>query len=108
MDKFVRETRNTESYHQRLYLRFMRVLSRCFELNYCNPHNPKPRRQRLKEAKQDMNRPLYRAAIEKCDVSGQAFRIRLISFLLRHRMTRCMFALVRINAMTRNARLKKR
>lgn len=108
MDDFVRQTRDTEEYHQRLYLRFQRVLSRCFELNYCNPRNPKPRKQRLAEARRDMERPLYKNAIEKCDVEGQAFRIRLIAFLLRHRMYRSMFALVRVNAMTRNLRLKNR
>lgn len=108
MDKFVRQTRDTESYHQRLYLRFLRVLSRCFELNYCNPHNPAGRKERLAAAKADMQRPLFRDAIDKCDVSGQAFRIRLIAFLLRHRMYRGMFALVRVNAMTRNLRLKMR
>ena len=108
MDDFVRQTRDTESYHQRLYLRFIRVLSRCFELNFANPHNPKKRSQRLKEAAEAMERPLFRRAIEKCEVSNQAFRIRLMVFLLRHRMYRGMFALVRLNAMTRNFRLKMR
>lgn len=108
MDDFVRQTRNTEEYHQRLYLRFMRVLSRCFELDYANPSNPKKRRQRLAEARADMERPLFKAAIDHCDVSGQAFRIRLISFLLRYRMYRGMFALTRLNAITRNLRLKLR
>lgn len=108
MDDFVCQTRNTEEYHQRLYLRFMRVLSRCFELDYANPSNPKKRRQRLAEARADMERPLFKAAIDHCDVSGQAFRIRLISFLLRHRMYRGMFALTRLNAITRNLRLKLR
>lgn len=108
MDAFVRQTRDTEEYHQRLYLRFLRVLSRCFELNYCNPRNQKPRKERLAEAKRDMQRPLYKNAIAKVDVTGQAFRIRLIAFLLRHKMYRSMFALVRVNAMTRNLRLKNR
>lgn len=108
MEDFVRQTRNTEEYRQRLYLRFMRILSRCFELNYANPDNPAKRKARLAQAEKDMDRPLFREAIENCDVSGQAFRIRLIAFLLRKRMYRGMFALVRINAMTRNARLKMR
>lgn len=108
MDDFVRKTRDTEQYHQRLYLRFLRVISRLFELNYANPRNDKPLKQRLAEAKRDMQRPLYKNAIEKCDVEGQAFRIRLIAFLLRHRLYRSMFALVRVNAMTRNLRLKNR
>jgi len=108
MDDFIRQTRDEESYHQRLYLRFLKVLSRCFELNYANPNNKKKRKQRLKEAAADMERPLYKRCIENCDVTGQAFRIRLISFLLRHKMYRGMFALVRLNAVTRNARLKMR
>lgn len=108
MDDFVCRTRNTSDYHQRLRLRFIRLLSRCFELNYANPNNPKPLTQRLNEAKADMERPLFRAAIEKCDVTGQAFRIRLITFLLRHRLFLGMFLLVRLNAATRNLRLKLR
>lgn len=108
MDDFVHRTRNTKAYHQRLRLRFIRILSRCFELNYVNPNNPKPLRQRLAEAKADMARPLFRSAIDECDVAGQAFRIRLIVFFLRRGMYRCMFLLVRINALTRNLRLKLR
>ncbi len=108
MEEFVRKTRNTEDYRQRLYLRFMRILSRCFELNYANPDNPAKGQERLKAARADMARPLFREAIEKCDVRGQAFRIRLIAFLLRHKLYRGMFALVRVNALTRNIRLKMR
>ena len=108
MDNFVRTTRNTEDYRQRLYLRFMRILSRCFELNYANPDNPARAKDRLAAARKDMERPLFREAIDHCDVSGQAFRIRLIAFLLRHRMYRGMFLLVRMNALTRNIRLKLR
>lgn len=108
MDDFVRQTRDTASHHQLLYLRFLRVLSRCFELDYANPDNPKSLRQRLAEAKGDMGRPLFRNAIEKVDVEGQAFRIRLIAFLLRKRLYGSMFLLVRVNAMTRNLRLKHR
>jgi hypothetical protein len=84
------------------------VLSRCFELNYANPHNPAKRKERLRAAKEAMERPLFRQAIANCDVSGQAFRIRLMVFLLRHKLYRGMFALVRVNAMTRNLRLKLR
>ncbi|MBQ7345431.1 MAG: glycosyltransferase [Oscillospiraceae bacterium] len=108
MDRFVRQTRDTQEYHQRLYLRFLRVISRCFELDYANRNNEKPKGQRLAEARRDMQRPLFKNAIEACDVEGQAFRIRLIAFLLRHRMYRSMFSLVRVNAMTRNLRLKNR
>lgn len=108
MDDFVRKTRNTESYHRRLRLRFIRILSRCFELNYANPSNPKLLRQRLAEAKADMERPLFRSAIHDCDVTGQAFRIRLMVFLLRRGLYRGMFLLVRLNALTRNLRLKLR
>lgn len=108
MDAFVRQTHDTPAYHQRLYLRFIRVLSRCFELNYANPHNPAKRKERLRAAKEAMERPLFRQAIANCDVSGQAFRIRLMVFLLRHKLYRGMFALVRVNAMTRNLRLKLR
>ena len=108
MEDFVRQTRNTTAWHQRLYLRFIRLLSRCFELNYVNPNNPKPLRLRLAEAKGDMARPLFRTAIDNCNVTGQAFRIRLMAFLLRHGMYRSMFLLVRLNALTRNQRLKRR
>lgn len=108
MNDFVSQTHDTEEYRQRLYLRFMRVLSRCFELNYANPSNPKPLRQRLAEAKADMERPLFAEAIQDCRVDGQAFRIRLIAFLLRHRLYLGMFCLTRLNAVTRNLRLKLR
>lgn len=108
MDEFVRKTHDTAAYHQRLYLRFVRVLSRCFELNYANPNNPGKRKERLQAAAEAMSRPLFREAIQNVDVSGQAFRIRLIVFLLRHKLYRGMFALVRVNAMTRNLRLKLR
>lgn len=108
MDEFVRKTHDSEEFHQRLYLRFIRILSRCFELDYANPNNPQKRSARLKAARADMERPLFKAAIERCDVDGQAFRIRLICFLLRHRMYRGMFALTRANAITRNLRLKMR
>ena len=108
MDDFVRKTHNAEEYHQRLYLRFIRVLARCFELNYANPKNPGKLSQRLKEAQKDMDRPLFHQAITCCDVSGQAFRIRLICFLLRNRLYLGMFILTRMNALTRNLRLKLR
>lgn len=108
MDDFVCKTHDTESYHQRLYLRFVRVLQRCFELNYANPKNPKNLAARLKEAKADMERPLFKKAIYGCDVSGQAFRIQLICFLLRNKLYLAMFGLTRINAATRNLRLKLR
>ena len=108
MDGFIRETHDTPDYHQRLRLRFIRILSRCFELNYVNPNNPKPLGQRLAEAKLDLVRPLFHAAIRDCDVTGQAFRIRLMVFLLRRRLYIGMFLLVRLNALTRNLRLKLR
>lgn len=108
MDDFVCKTHNTESYHQRLYLRFVRVLQRCFELNYANPKNPAKLSVRLKKAADDMERPLFKKAIYGCDMSGQAFRIKLICLLLRNKLYLAMFALTRMNAVTRNLRLKLR
>lgn len=108
MDDFVRKTHDTEKYYQRLYLRFIRVLSRCFELNYANPNNPAKLSVRLKAAASDMERPLFKQTIFKCDTSDQAFRIKLICFLLRNKLYVGMFALTRLNAMTRNLRLKLR
>ena len=108
MDDFVRKTHDTESYRQRLYLRFIRVLQRCFDQNYANPQNPGKLSVRLKKAAEDMDRPLFKEAIYGCDVSGQAFRIRLICFLLRKRWYLGMFILTRLNSMTRNVRLKLR
>lgn len=108
MDDFVCKTHNTEDYHQRLYLRFIRVLSRCFELNYAHPLNPGTLSERLKAASADMERPLFKRAIQNCNIGGQAFRIKLIIFLLRHRMYLGMFALTRLNSVTRNIRLKLR
>lgn len=108
MEDFVRKTHDSADYHQRLYLRFIRVLSRCFELNYANPKNPAKLSVRIKAAAADMERPLFAEAIRCCNVEGQAFRIRLICFLLRHKLYLGMFALTRLNAVTRNFRLKLR
>lgn len=108
MHDFICKTHNTKEYHQRLYLRFVRVLSRCFELNYANPHNPAKLSDRRKAAAADMERPLFQQTISQCDTSDQAFRIKLICFLLRNKLYVGMFALTRLNAMTRNLRLKLR
>lgn len=108
MEDFVRKTYNSEEYYQRLYLRFIRILSRCFELNYANPHNPGKLVARRRQAAADMQRPLFQQAIQRCDTAGQAFRIKLICFLLRRKLYFGMFALTRINALTRNLRLKLR
>lgn len=108
MDDFVCKTHDTEDYHQRLYLRFIRVLSRCFELNYANPRNPAKLSERLKAAGADMERPLFKQAIWGCDVRGQAFRIKLICLLLRRKLYLGMFALTWLNSVTRNFRIKLR
>ena len=108
MNDFVCKTHNTEDYQQRLYLRFIRVLSRCFELNYASPKNPAKLSERLKTAAADMERPLFKQAIQNCDVHDQAFRIKLICFLLRHKLYLGMLALTRLNSVTRNFRLRLR
>ncbi|MDO0824923.1 glycosyltransferase [Desulfosporosinus nitroreducens] len=105
MNDFVVKTHNTAEFHQRLYLRFVRILSRCFELNYANQHNPKSIMEKINKAKADMERPYFREVIEKCDAKNQAFRIYLILWLLRHKRYFGMIILTRANALTRNMRL---
>lgn len=106
--EFVEASGKEEFYRGRVYLRFIRIIARIFELNYANQYNNKLLSERLKEAKADMDRPCYREIITKCDTGDQGFKIKLIHSLLKRKMYLALFALTKINTMTRKKRLATR
>lgn len=103
--EYAEATGKGEKYRPRVYLRFIRIIARLFELNYANPQNEKTRLERLKEARSDMQRPCYREIIEKCDTRDQSSKIRLIHILLKRHLYGIMCIITRINAVTRKKRL---
>lgn len=106
--EFVEASGKAEVYRGRVYLRFIRIIARIFELNYANQYNTKPLSERLKDARTDMDRPCYRDIITKCDTGDQGFKVKLIHSLLKRKMFLTLFVLTKINTMTRKKRLSSR
>lgn len=103
--EYVDTTGKSEKYRHRVYLRFIRIIARLFELNYANPQNKKSWVKRLREARTDMKRPCYREIIDNCNTVNQSFKIRLIHTLLKLHLYGAMCIIARINAVTRKKRL---
>lgn len=106
--EYVETSGKGEKYRPRVYLRFIRIIARLFELNYANPQNKKAWLERLREARRDMQRPCYQEIIENCDTKEQSAKIRLIHALLKRRMYGVLCIITRINAATRKKRLASR
>lgn len=106
--EFINTLDYAEKYRPRVYLRFIRIIVRIFELNYINPLNKKSLSSKLKEAKSDMKKHCYKEIISKCDSSGQEFKIRLIHNLLKKHMYLVIFAITGVNKILRKKKLMSR
>lgn len=107
MLEFLDKTGN-HSYLPRLYLKFVRILAQCFELNYAHADNKNSLSKRLKMAREDLHRPYFSEVIRNADPAGQSRKTRLVLFLLRHNMYLSMMALTKVNIVTREFRLSHR
>lgn len=105
--EFIENTDNTRLL-QPLYCKFIRLLVRCFELNYAHPDNKKSLRVRIRDAKKDMNKPYFIEIVENVEIKSQPLKIKLMTFLLRYKLYYCIIFLSKLIVITRKKRLQFR
>ena len=109
MRQFVRESRNTPEYEQRLYSRFIRIFGEIFKLNFANPKNPDGLAKRIRNARAIFSDGNFREVIDGFDSNkNHSKRIRLIHRLFKRNRYFLLILYYAVSIRTRRLRLLRR
>jgi len=95
-EEYVKE-KNDNDYYQRLYVKFIILFGECFANYFAHPSNNKPLKQRRNEIAQAFSRSKFKEVLDRCDPSGQRAKVKVLRFLLKHKLYYTTILLSRIN-----------
>lgn len=99
------ETRHPgDDYNQRLYMKFMGLFGQLYELDYANPLNKGKLGERVRKIKEDFTNPEFQEVLRKADIRGQRFKVKVLRFLLLHKMYRTSLIVSVLNQHFRRSR----
>ena len=103
-----------EKYHsgdadflQRMYVKIMPKIVECFSQYYIPYSQTVGVKSTLKIIKKELDNPYFRSAVENMDGSGNAAKMKVFQWLLRHRMYLLLFYICKLQTERKNKWMKK-